>query len=334
MKAAVIVTSIAGPTDILRLIADGCAAAGWRFILIGDWKSPENFELAGCDYYPIERQQRLGFSINEKLPYNSYARKILGYLIAMQAGYHVIVEIDDDNLPMEGFWRDTGMETEATTVNTPGWVNIYRYFGDGCACPRGFPLEYSMQTPPLEGHRQVACCPIQQGLVDGDPDVNAVYRMTNNTSIFFTQREPVALGPGSWCTFNSQNTRWFDVAFPLMYLPSYCTFRMTDIWRGLVAQRILWTCGYRVLFSSPTARQERNAHNLLQDFRHEVPGYLHNEQIRARLVALDLAAGVEHMADNLRVCYEALVYEGWIESKDELDLVDRWRRDVEKVTAG
>ena len=34
----------------------------------------------------------------------------------------------------------------------------------------------------------------------------------------------------------------------LMYLPSTCTFRMTDIWRSLIAQRCLWELGQGVVF--------------------------------------------------------------------------------------
>lgn len=81
-------------------------------------------------------------------------------------------------------------------------------------------------------------CPIQQGLADNNPDVDAIYRLILPFPTIFRKGRKVALGNNSWSPFNSQNTTWWKKAFPLLYLPSYCSFRMTDIWRSFVAQRI------------------------------------------------------------------------------------------------
>ena len=85
--------------------------------------------------------------------------------------------------------------------------------------------------------------------------------------------------PDVWCPFNSQTTWWFPAACPLMYLPSFCTFRMTGIWRSFVAQRCLWAMGSALTFHQAEVIQQRNVHNLLKDFEDEVPGYLRNESI-------------------------------------------------------
>ena len=76
-----------------------------------------------------------------------------------------------------------------------------------------------------------------------------------------------------------------------MYLPAYCSFRMTDIWRSFVAQRIAWENGWNVLFREATVRQRRNPHDLMRDFRDEVPGYVANREICAALQALELEPG-------------------------------------------
>src|SRR5204863_4881711 len=139
--------------------------------------------------------------------------------------------------------------------------------------PRGFPLEYlSKVNPELKSKTEKINCPIQQGLADENPDVDAVYRMSQKLPVNFDKCDPVVLGKNSWCPFNSQNTTWFKEAFPLLYLPSYCSFRMTDIWRSFIAQRIAWTCDWSVLFHNSTVWQERNEHSLLKDFEDEVPG--------------------------------------------------------------
>ena len=63
-----------------------------------------------------------------------------------------------------------------------------------------------------------------------DPDVDAVYRLTRKTPLFFDRAaEPVVLASDTWTPFNSQNTLFYREAFPLLYLPCHVSFRMTDI---------------------------------------------------------------------------------------------------------
>jgi hypothetical protein len=177
-----------------------------------------------------------------------------------------------------------------------------------------------------------ADCPIQQGLADENPDVDAIYRLVEELPQSFRNDRRVVLGEGSWCPFNSQNTTWWADAFPLLYLPAYCSFRMTDIWRSFVAQRICWEQGWGVLFHEPTVWQERNEHNLMRDFRDEVPGYLHNAAICEALAGLKLAPGVERLGENLLVCYEKLV-EMSLVGPEELPLLAAWLEDLAAARA-
>ena len=112
-----------------------------------------------------------------------------------------------------------------------------------------------------------------------------------------------------------------------MYLPAYCSFRMTDIWRSFVAQRIAQENDWPVLFGGATMRQERNVHNLMRDFEDEVPGYLNNKKIVDELAAVNLKAGSANITDNLRICYEKLVDISVI-GRDELPLLDAWLADL------
>jgi hypothetical protein len=105
---------------------------------------------------------------------------------------------------------------------------------------------------------------------------------------------------------------------------------MTDIWRSFVAQRIAWENGWAVLFHEPTVWQERNEHNLLRDFRDEVPGYLHNAAIAEALGGLDLRAGPAHLGENLLVCYEKLVALGLV-GAEELGLLAAWVEDLRRA---
>lgn len=324
-----VVTSIAGSSHpILRELAATSAARGVSFILIGDSGSPAEFSLRGCDYYSLQRQLEAGFRLAEKIPTRHYSRKNLGYLLAIRQGAGVIVETDDDNRPYDGFWSRRSLRLRTSLQRGHGWNNVYRYFTRESVWPRGFPLDRLCDpNVTLQPTVEEVDCPIQQGLADGSPDVDAVWRLTSDHVLDFDKDLHVALGTGVWCPFNSQNTTWFEVAFPLMYLPSLCSFRMTDIWRSFVAQRICWENGWHLYFHSPTARQERNVHDLMDDFRQEIPGYLHNAEIASLLDSLSLREGREAIAENLRICYESLVSAALL-SADELPLLEAWLADI------
>lgn len=321
-----IVTSISGPNAVLGELAEGAAANGWTFYLIGDRKSPEEFALDGCNHLNIEAQRELPLEYAKICPENSYARKNIGYLLAMHEGADVIIETDDDNFPLAGFWSQRNAGILARSVPEDGWINAYKHFSDTFCYPRGFPLNLaraSWETASPAAGLEVACCPIQQGLANGQPDVDAVFRMLHPADIHFEQEQPIALRKGQWCPINSQNTTWFPSVYPLLYLPSTCSFRMTDIWRGLVAQRILWETGWGVGFTAPTVRQDRNAHDPMADFEQELPGYRHNAEIADRLTDLSLHSGRDSIPLNLEICYEALIRLGVL-AKGEENLLQAW----------
>jgi hypothetical protein len=327
-RLAIVVTSIAGPTPAVRQIAAGSVERSIRFHVIGDASSPKEFHLPGCEFHSLRRQRDSGFLTALKCPTGHYARKNAGYLAAIREGAQVIVETDDDNYPREAFWNPRPRLVDAPVVRSGGWVNVYRYFSDLNIWPRGLPLTATQTPVPEYGSlsSQVVHCPIQQGLADENPDVDAIYRLTLPLPVSFRSDRRVSLGTGVWCPFNSQNTAWFQEAFLLMYLPAYCSMRMTDIWRGLIAQRIAWTNGWSVLFHGPTVSQERNDHDLMRDFQDEIAGYLHNARIARELERLTLEPGLAAMAANLRMCYDALVRLSILDAR-ELGLLDAWLSD-------
>lgn len=327
---AVVVTTISKPNKALKLIAEKSLKEKLDFYVIGDLKSPNEFFLDGCDFYSTERQKSLPFRLAKNLPYNHYTRKNLGYLLAAQAGHEIIVETDDDNIPNNSFFQKRTRDIEAFFAEYEGWVNVYSFFTKSFIWPRGFPLEFLKNKQEITLRKEKKHCPIQQGMANNDPDIDAVYRMTAELPIVFDELDLV-LSKNSWCPFNSQNTTWFKEAFLLMYLPSFCSFRMTDIWRSFVAQLIAWTCNWNILFHKPTVYQERNEHNLLVDFKQEIPGYLNNANICDTLSSLDLLSGKENITENLFRCYKSMLKNKWIEDEKELDLLEDWLEDFQKI---
>jgi hypothetical protein len=297
--------------------------------LIGDVPSPADFSIEGCEFYSLARQQTTGLKIAELLPTRHYARKNIGYLMAMRTRSRMLLETDDDNMPLPGFWAAREQEQRVPTLSGTGWTNVYSYFSEANIWPRGLPLDAIQASQPAFDTlpEMESDCPIQQGLADGNPDVDAIYRLVLPLPIAFRPGRRIALAAGAWSPFNSQSTAWFPKAYPLLYLPSYCSFRMTDIWRSFVAQRIAWENGWSVLYTSPDVFQERNEHSLMRDFADEVPGYLHNRTIGARLEALNLKAGPENIGENLIRCYEEMVRLAVVDAK-EIALVKAWVQDL------
>jgi hypothetical protein len=330
-KQGLIVTTIFEPNQVLAQLAVTSSANSTQFIVVGDAKSPSSFSLPKCDYYDIRRQEQSGFSYAPLCPKNHYARKNIGYLVAISQGCDVIIETDDDNYPTPAFWAPRTMLVSTPVCDAPPWVNVYLYFTEHRIWPRGFPLTRIASTvPPIHTlPTRTAVCPIQQGLADLNPDVDAIYRLTGTLKVHFLKEPTVALGLGSWCPFNSQNTTWFSPAFPLLYLPSTCSFRMTDIMRSFVAQRVCWQAGWNVLFHGPTVYQERNPHNLLKDFSDELVGYLNVDEIQSALDDLCLTTSIP---DSMLRCYDTL-HRLRIVDAAELRALEAWLIDCENLFA-
>lgn len=327
-----IITSIQAPNAVMRAFAEQCGPEGFDFVVVGDTKSPKDFALEGCRFMGVDDRRAQEFAFARACPTAHYARKNIGYLAAMAEDAELIVETDDDNFPMPSFFAPRRREHAVPCLDSGGWTNVYGYYSDAPIWPRGLPLNHvRRKTKPLASLPvREADCPIQQGLADANPDVDAIYRLTLPLPQHFRPDLAIALGAETWCPFNSQNTAWWPDAYMLLYLPAYCSFRMTDIWRSFVAQRIAWSNGWHILFHAATVIQDRNDHNLMRDFEQELPGYLGNEEIGHVLTPLPIARGLDAIGDNLLICYRALVDRGFV-AADEITLLSHWIDDCRRV---
>ena len=115
-----------------------------------------------------------------------------------------------------------------------------------------------------------------------------------------------------------------------MYLPSTCSFRMTDIWRSFVAQRLLPGLGAELVFTSSTVFQERNAHDLMRDFQDEVEGYLGYERFVEILRSTRIVGKPSALLDDLKTIYAALVSEGFL-TEMEFPILEAWISDMQAL---
>ncbi len=325
-KRAVVITTIQYPTPGVIAISE-LLGATYNIVIIGDKKSPPDYSAKNVCFYNINEQKNTGFHLETALPFNHYARKNIGYLIAIRNGAELILETDDDNIPYQTFGKDLNYDVDGELITAKGWFNVYKEFTSENIWPRGLPLERINQEVTTDRESCTKRAHIQQFLADKHPDVDAVYRLSQPyREIQFSQRKPVILNQGTLCPFNSQNTVTFEEAFPLLYLPSYVSFRMTDIWRSFISQAIIWSKGWFVSFHSSTVFQERNVHDLLNDFELEIPGYLKNQYIVDILSSIHFSGSV---GNRLYQAYDRLRKENIVQ-KEELKLVESWLKDLEK----
>jgi len=256
------------------------------------------------------------------LPWNSYTRKNIGYIHAISLGAEIIYDTDDDNIPLNNWDKSPSFDVDLEVINKPDFVNMYSFFTEKHVWPRGFPLQNILgNSVSISNSNEMSKIGVWQFLADEDPDVDAIYRLTDNKPIYFNKRAPLILGEGTCCPFNSQNTYFRSEVFPLLYLPSTVSFRFTDILRGLVAQPILWAAGYRLGFGEATVIQKRNPHDYLTDFESEIPGYLLADQVVA--LAKNSVSYDRTIKDNLLSVYEALKSEE-IVSEHEIKVLKLW----------
>jgi hypothetical protein len=323
-RKAIVITSIFPPTEAVKRFA---ALNDYSLIVAGDRKTPADWQWAGVEYLSLDGQMQQAGQLANCLPQNHYCRKMTGYLQAIRKGAEVIVDTDDDNLPKPGWHFPSPSGEFDTLLPDLGFVNIYKLFTTQHIWPRGLPLQQINSDASWQERMsaETANVGVWQGLADGDPDVDAIYRLTDNTPCYFNERQPVVLSPGTICPFNSQNTLFVKALFPLLYLPATVTFRFTDILRGLVAQPIMWQHGFCLGFTGATVVQERNPHNYLKDFEDEIPMYRHAGDI-PQLVAQALAPQ-STVCQHLQQAYAALAAQGIVQQA-ELGLLNAWINDL------
>lgn len=287
-----------------------------RAVVVGDRKTPD--EWSGTEHFlPFSQHSPL----ERSLPVDHYSRKNLGYLEAIKLGARGIYDTDDDNFPLFTHSDSHAVVVPEAIESQNGWFNPYPLFGATEIWPRGFPLELVRERP---SHRMVKSefeVGIWQLLADQEPDLDAVGRMLKGSFHELKDSSPIAVAPGTYSPINSQSTFFVQPLFPLLYLPVTVTFRYTDILRGYVANAIAWAHGFLLGFRGPYVRQDRNPHDVLDDFRQEVPMYLSAREVIDRLGRLDL--GQRPVEDDVVLCYEALAADGVVQER-ELEVLHEW----------
>jgi hypothetical protein len=224
-------------------------------------------------YISLREQMRLGYHISKYLSFNSYARKNIGYLYAIQHGAKEIFEIDEDivisDLKSSNF-NISNHNIYYAKRNDSRMINPYFHFGQRNIWPRGFRLsdighQHHNMFYTLNGNNLLLKPLIYQGLINGAPDTDSIYLKTMPSFEFnFSITEPFIYFPGNFIPINSKNTKYIYDIFPFLALFSTISENFSDILRGYIVQYFAWRNNGCVAFHS--SKNYRLRSNISQNY--------------------------------------------------------------------
>jgi hypothetical protein len=319
----IVITSINGVTEAIEKFSK---IKGWQVVVVADLKS-KPYEYKNVKFLTVDEQEELGFKTFGTTPFNHYSRKNIGYLYAISQGADYIYDTDDDTIPYENW--DIKEFVCDTVVSGDKYINPFSFFTKQNVWPRGFHLPYINKKKNYNKTDQVVNIGVWQGVIDGDSDFDAIYRLTVDKHVKFDQKPDIAISKDSYAPFNTQSTLWNKDLYSLMYVPITVDFRFTDILRGYIAQRIMWNHGYRLGFHAPNTFQVRNAHDYYKDFIGEISMYQSIPKVVEVLDSIELSN--ESIENDLSLVYSSLVDKD-IVSKLEIDNLNNWIKDINSLS--
>jgi hypothetical protein len=278
MKKYIITTTINEPTEATIKFCEIADKKDFTFVIVGDTKTPHeeyhNLEsiYQNVTYLPPVTQSELYPELSDIIGWKTIQRRNIGFVYAYEQGADVVATVDDDNIPYECWGDDImiGKEIE---------VDLY----ENTSCPyfdaisttehndlwhRGFPIEYLQVKNNIEYKGKTKMTPlIQAEFWDGDPDIDAICRLSKKPIVKFNHFEPFTTN--QLTPFNSQNTFLHRSVLKYYSVFPY-TGRMDDIWGAYVMQ---YHFPNSVLFNKATVYQARNPQDLVKNLENEVIGY-------------------------------------------------------------
>ena len=306
MRVYLITTTIYRPSVLSRYVElakrSSCPVT---FIVAGDRKTPEDtgsWVKENCpDAIYLSPEDQDSYPCSEKLGWDCIMRRNMAILKAIELSNDnsdIVISIDDDNYPLDEDYFDRFINLLTKPYNglsvrsTAGWFNVGDFFSPKFF-HRGFPygelreteLTYKIQ------YAQNEKIGIAAGLWFGDPDIDAMARITNRPEVKYMPEvaiKGVIIPSVIHTPTNSQNTAYPIELAPLMAVWPYVG-RYDDIWASYMAQHIMQYFGYLVHFGPPFCLQERNPHNLMKNLKDEIHGMTYTPEFIEVLDKIDLS---------------------------------------------
>ena len=247
----------------------------WKIVVIGNIKTNDtNWEIFKNSnkliYLSLKSQNTLGYEILNYIPEDSYKRKNIGYLFAIQHGAKEIYELDENlDISIENFNLDYDIKHNQlcyVNQNEGIMVNPYPHFGETNIWPRGFLLKdmrANHNNSFYYAHsRQIQSKPlVYQGLINKIPDIDPLFiqinsKLVGHLDIKFSNNYPLLYLPNNYVPINSKNTKYFYELFPFLMLPIGVNDNFSDILRGYLIEKITYEYGGAIVFHNSKAYNE------------------------------------------------------------------------------
>jgi len=353
---AINITTINMPTMLEKLIQNLTYYEHLEDTLIvvtGDHKTP-----ATCCVYLKELQHKTGAEIvwmgvaqqkdfigdndlgelHDYIGWNTLGRRNFGTLFALLEGAEVIVQLDDDNVPLEHYdfyHRHDLTQFDIFPFQRKHFTGKIRWANPLALCyrqakhrHRGFPHGAVFSHGDLL-EAPVAPIWVNEGLWIGELDVDAHFRIEDSCLHWDMPIRELTLMPGWWAPMNSQNTSFHRALGPAMFLDSRLG-RYDDIWCSYICRKVMDLKGVSAKFGHPVCShyQDRSIGSVVDDLRMELDGLKHTPRFIRWLEGwcyqkedATVREIVERMAGDLDgACYFPPGLKTWIATLDKLSL--------------
>jgi hypothetical protein len=271
----IITTTINSPTIATLKFIEIAKRDGWKFVVVGDTKTPhEEYEKLDCIYLDPDKQAEMYPKLSKIIGWKTIQRRNIGFIYAYEHGADVVATVDDDNIPYDNWGTDlyVGKEVEVDyyspemdvfdPLSVTNYPNLWH---------RGYPIDYLQKRDRVEYKGKKKITPlIQADLWDGDPDIDAMCRLTFKPICKFDTTGPFAADVPS--PFNSQNTFIHRDALKHYAVWPYVG-RMDDIWGGYHTQKMIGPD--KLIYNRASVYQDRNVQDLITNLEKEIIGYRH-----------------------------------------------------------
>lgn len=270
-KKYIVLTTIQEPTLATKKFSE---MEGWNLIVVGDTKTPhDSYKKINCTYLTPEYQDEKYKQISDLIGWKTIQRRNIGFIEAYNLGADVVATVDDDNIPYEN-WGNNLLIGKSAYVDfydssSIGVFDALSVTNRNDLWHRGFPIEKlnDKNNVTYLGKRLIDNIHIQADLWDGDPDIDAMCRLTKKPIVKFNITEPYT--SNTITPFNSQNT-FLSREILKYYMVFPFVGRMDDIWGAYILQKLI-KCN--IVFNKASVYQERNIQDLVTNLEKEIIGY-------------------------------------------------------------
>ncbi len=259
-------TTINKPTKALKLFAKN---KNCKLIVALDKKS-KKFDLKNTITLSTKYQEKKWPKLSKLIGWNCIQRRNFAILEAFERGAEIIGLIDDDNIPYSNWFKNIYIDKKIKCKEIKTNKKIFDpvgYTNHSNLWHRGLPLELVNNRKYKVYKKKLIKPDIQANFWNGDPDIDAVCRMIFKPECSF-KKKLFPFFSKKISPFNSQNTLISRKVTKDYFLFPHIG-RMDDIW----ASFYVTSKKFNVLYNEPTVYQQRNVHNLINDFKEEYIGY-------------------------------------------------------------